>query len=128
MHFLDQGLNDRMEKGDYKPCIRANVRLDKEAKLNDVELTSLNLTMLAAGLDTMNSAVSWGIAMLATMPEIQSKAIAAIRKIYADDQPLCDANDQQTCQYLVTMVKEILRYVISRVIDITADDNQDTIQ
>jgi 3-hydroxyphenylacetate 6-hydroxylase len=112
MHLLDRELDNRMEKGQYKPCIRANVKLDNEAKLDDVELTSLNLTMLAAGLDTMNSAVSWGIAMLATMPEIQSKAIAAIRKTYADDHPLCDPNDQQTCQYLVIMIKEVLRYVI----------------
>lgn len=111
MHVLDRELDDKMEKGEHKPCIRANVIADVETKLDGVELTSLNLTMLAAGVDTMNSTVSWGIATFATMPEVQRKAIAAIRETYPDDQPLCDVNDRQTCQYLVITIKEILRYV-----------------
>ena len=110
MHGLDQDLNEKMEKGEHKPCIRANVKQDGEAKLSELELTSLNLTLLAAGLDTMNSAVNWGIGMLATNQAVQRKAIAAIRETYADDRPLGDANDQQTCQYVVIMIKEILRY------------------
>jgi 3-hydroxyphenylacetate 6-hydroxylase len=109
MHGLDHDLNEKMERGEHKPCIRANVKQDGEAKLSDLELTSLNLTLLAAGLDTMNSAVNWGIAMLATNQDVQNNAVAAIRETYADDQPLGDANDQQTCQYLVVMIKEILR-------------------
>lgn len=109
MMLMDQGLDDRIEKGTYKPSIRANALLDKEVKLNDSELVSLNVTMLAAGLDTMNSAVSWGIGMLATMPEIQERAIKSIREKYTDDQPLCNAADDQSCEYLVIMIKEILR-------------------
>ena len=85
------------------------MKLDPESVLDDTELTSLNVTMLAAGLDTMHGAVTWGIAMLAMMPEIQSKAVSAIRQTYADDQPLCDANEPQTCQYLVNMIREIFR-------------------
>jgi 3-hydroxyphenylacetate 6-hydroxylase len=50
--------------------------------------------------------------MLATNQEVQDKAIAAIRETYTVDQPLGDANDQQTCQYLVILIKEILRYSI----------------
>jgi len=110
MKQMDRGLEGRIENGTHRPCIRANVQLDAEAKLNASELTSLNLTMLAAGLDTMNSAVSWGIAMLATMPEIQNKAIQAIREKYAENEPLCDASDEQTIEYLVIMIKEILRF------------------
>ena len=110
MHGLDQDLNEKMKKGEHKPCIRANVKQDGEAKLSELELTSLNLTLLAAGLDTMNSAVNWGIGMLATNQKVQDKAIAAIRETYTADHPLGDANDQQTCQYLVILIKEILRY------------------
>ena len=109
MKQLDKALDNRLDQGDAQPCIRVNVKTDSEAKLTDAELTSLNLTLLAAGLDTMNSAVSWGIAALATMPAVQQKALAAIREQYAEDQPLCDLQDQQTCQYVVIMVKEILR-------------------
>ena len=107
---FDRDLDARMEKGTDKPCIRVNVLRDEEAKLTDIEMMSLNLTMLAAGLDTMNSAVGWGIAMLANNPDVQEKAVDAIREHYRDDQPLCDAADDQSCRYLVILIKEILRY------------------
>jgi len=109
MQLLDRDLDDRIEKGEHKPCIRANVLVDEEARLTPLELNSLNLTLLAAGLDTMNSAVSWGIAKLAERQDIQDKALAAIRETYPIDSPLCDAADDQGCTYLVAVIKEILR-------------------
>lgn len=109
MATLDKDLDDRIAKGTHKPCIRANVLVDKEAQLNNLKLSSLNLTLLAAGLDTMNSAVSWGIGLLATRQDIQEKTLAAIRQIYAEDNPLCNAADDQSCQYLMAVIKEILR-------------------
>ena len=111
MHRLDQDLEDRMEKGIHKPCIQANVRLDKEAKLNQVELTSINLSMLAGGLDTITSAMSWGIACLANHPEVQEKAWKAISEFYSTDEPLCDAKDDQNCTYVVALIKEIFRFL-----------------
>jgi 3-hydroxyphenylacetate 6-hydroxylase len=56
---LNKGLEDRMVKGTHQPCIQANVILDKEAKLNEEELTSISLTMLSGGLD-----VSWELPFL----------------------------------------------------------------
>ncbi|KAG9622186.1 cytochrome P450, partial [Aureobasidium melanogenum] len=50
---LNKDLDDRMAKGTHKPCIQANVIQDKEAKLNKEELTSISLTMLSGGLDTV---------------------------------------------------------------------------
>lgn len=111
MQLLDRDLDDRIEKGTHKPCIRANVLVDEEARLTALELSSLNLTLLAAGLDTMNSAVSWGIAKLAERQDIQDRALAAIRETYPIDSPLCDAADDQSCAYLVAVIKEILRWV-----------------
>jgi 3-hydroxyphenylacetate 6-hydroxylase len=109
MQILDHDLEDRIAKGTHKPCIRANVLVDKEAQLNKLELSSLNLTLLAAGLDTMNSAVSWGLAILAKRQDVQEKALAAIRETYSSSNPLCDAADDQRCAYLVAVIKEILR-------------------
>jgi 3-hydroxyphenylacetate 6-hydroxylase len=37
---LNRGLEERMEKGTHKPCIQANVILDKDAKLNNHYYTS----------------------------------------------------------------------------------------
>ncbi|KAL4981620.1 3-hydroxyphenylacetate 6-hydroxylase [Aspergillus falconensis] len=107
---LNRDLDDRMEKGTHKPCIQANVILDKEAKLNSAELTSISLTMLSGGLDTVTTLVAWSISLLAQRPDIQEKAAKAIREMYSEDQPLCDPADDQKCAYVAALVRECLRY------------------
>jgi len=107
---LNQDLDDRMEKGVHKPCIQANIILDKEAALNKEELTSISLTMLSGGLDTITTLVQWSVALLAQRPDIQKKAIMEIRKLYSEKEPLCDAYDDQKCEFIVALVRECLRY------------------
>ncbi|KAI9370948.1 3-hydroxyphenylacetate 6-hydroxylase [Aspergillus egyptiacus] len=107
---LNRDLDDRMEKGIHKPCIQANVILDKEAKLNSEELTSISLTMLSGGLDTVTTLVAWSISLLSQRPDIQNKAAEAIKQMYSEAQPLCDAADDQKCTYIVALVRECLRY------------------
>jgi 3-hydroxyphenylacetate 6-hydroxylase len=107
---LNRGLDERIANGTYKPCIQANVIMDKEAKLNKDELTSISLTMLSGGLDTVTTQVAWFCAMLSHHPEVQEKAVTEIHKMYGEDEPMCDANDDQKCEYIVALVKETLRY------------------
>ena len=107
---LNRDLEERMQKGTHKPCIQANVALDKEASLNKEELTSISLTMLSGGLDTITTLVQWSVALLAQRPDIQKKAIKAIREFYNETEPLCDVRDDQKCQYIVALVRECLRY------------------
>lgn len=107
---LNRDLDDRMEKGTHKPCIQANIIQDKEAALNKEELTSISLTMLSGGLDTITTLVQWSVALLAQRPDVQKKAVQEIRKFYSDDQPLADAYDDQKCQYIVALVRECLRF------------------
>lgn len=107
---LNKDLDDRMEKGTHQPCIQANVILDKEAKLNSEELTSISLTMLSGGLDTLTTLVAWSIALLAERPDIQAKAVEEIRKVYSKKEILCDAEDDQSISYIVALVREFLRY------------------
>ncbi|KAK2009852.1 cytochrome P450 [Colletotrichum eremochloae] len=107
---LNRSLDERMTNGTHKPCIQANVIMDKDAKLNKSELTSISLTMLSGGLDTLTTQVAWFVAMLAQRPDIQDKAVAAIREFYSEEQPMCDAKDDQECKYIVALVKESLRY------------------
>ncbi len=106
---LNKGLEDRMEKGTHQPCIQANVILDEEAKLNSEELTSISLTMLSGGLDTITTLLQWSVALLAQRPDIQQKAWQQIEEFYSVDQPLCDALDDQKCSYIVALVRECLR-------------------
>ncbi|KAL4930026.1 cytochrome P450 [Aspergillus undulatus] len=110
LNALNAALDDRMEKGTHSPCIQANVILDKEAKLNSEELTSISLTMLSGGLDTVTTLVAWSISLLAQRPDIQDKAAKAIQGMYGEDQPLCDSTDDQKCAYIVALVREFLRY------------------
>jgi 3-hydroxyphenylacetate 6-hydroxylase len=84
--------------------------MDKEAKLNKDELTSISLTMLSGGLDTVTTQVAWFVAYLSQHPEIQEKAVSEIRKFYSEKQPMCDEQDDQKCEYIVALVKESLRY------------------
>jgi len=107
---LNNGLDDRIARGTHKPCIQANVIMDEEAKLNKAELTSISLTMLSGGLDTVTTQVAWFVAYLSQHPEVQDKAVKEIRKTFGDDRPMCDEGDDQTCQYIVALVKESLRY------------------
>ncbi|CAK7199363.1 hypothetical protein SEUCBS139899_002041 [Sporothrix eucalyptigena] len=107
---LNRGLDERIAKGTHNPCIQANVMLDKEAKLNKEELTSISLTMLSGGLDTLTTTTAWFLAVLANHPEVQEKAIHEIRKFYDSNDPMCDADDDQKCPYMVALVRESLRY------------------
>lgn len=108
---LNRELDDRMEKGTHKPCIQANVIQDKEAKLNTEELTSISLTMLSGGLDTVTTLVAWSICLLSRRPDIQDKAIQAIRELHGDGNPITDCGDDQRCAYVAALVKECLRWV-----------------
>lgn len=58
----------------------------------------------------MTTLVAWSIALLAERPDIQETGLTEIRKVYPPNQPLCDANDDQSIPYIVALVKELLRY------------------
>ncbi|KAH1821206.1 hypothetical protein KXX19_000005 [Aspergillus fumigatus] len=110
LNALNRDLDDRMEKGIHKPCIQANVILDKEAKLNKEELISISLTMLSGGLDTITTLVAWSFCLLSRRPDIQEKAAQAIQDMFSQDEPLCDAQDDQKCAYVAALVRECVRY------------------
>lgn len=106
---LNKGLAQRMEKGTQDPCIQATIINDPDIHLNLEEITSINLTMISGGLDTVTTAVAWLIAVLAKRPDIQANAYKAILDVYSADNPLCDANDDQKIPYIVALVREGLR-------------------
>lgn len=118
LNALNRDLDDRMEKGIHKPCIQANVILDKEAKLNKEELISISLTMLSGGLDTITTLVAWSFCLLSRRPDIQEKAAQAIQDMFSQDEPLCDAQDDQKCAYVAALVRECLRSEIPCLTDL----------
>ena len=79
--------------GIHKPCLQANVILDKDAKHNDEKLTSISLAMLSGGLDTITTLVAWSIATLSQRLDIQENAVKAIEEFFGKEGPLCDPQD-----------------------------------
>ncbi|KAJ5086301.1 hypothetical protein NUU61_007608 [Penicillium alfredii] len=110
---LNRDLDDRLKRGVHKPCIQANVILDQDAKLNTEELTSISLTMLSGGLDTVTTLVAWSVGLLSERPDVQDKAATAIQELYSEKEPMCSADDDQRCAYVAALVKECLRSVLA---------------
>lgn len=106
-------LEAKVEKGTNKPCIQANVIKYKEEPLNSTELTSISLSMLSGGFETVASTVQWSVGWLAQHPELQERAYQEIRAFQGGAgavDPLCDAADEQKCGYINALAKEALRY------------------
>lgn len=111
LHRLDEDLQSRMDQGSHKPCIQANCILDPEAKLNRQDLTTISISLIQGGVETIVGTIMWSIALLAARPDIQAEAVAEIRKHYSQSEDiLCDASDPENCAYVAALVRECLRY------------------
>ena len=107
---FDEELRERVRLGAHAPCIQANVMADPEAKVSEEEVRSISLSMLSAGFETVGATVAWSLGFFAAHLEIQDKAYREIGKIYGEDQPLCDPQEDMKCEYVASLVKECLRY------------------
>ncbi|KAI0139345.1 putative cytochrome P450 phenylacetate hydroxylase [Xylariaceae sp. FL1272] len=107
---LNSDLADKMAKGTNKPCIQASVIKFKEVELNDTELTAISLSVLGGGFETVSNTMQWSIAYLSQHPGLQNRAYEEICKFQGSDEPLCDAADDQKCEYILGLAKESLRY------------------
>lgn len=98
---FNRELQQRLKNGEKVDCIQANVMA--EESLDSQELMSLSLTMVAGGLDTITTLVSWALLLLAHKPDIQNKAYLAIK------EHRMSTNDATECAYMVALVRELLR-------------------
>lgn len=117
LYKFNSDLAAKVEKGTNKPCIQANVIRNQEVGLTETELTSISLSMLSGGFETVSATVQWSVGYLARHPEIQERAFEAIREFQGvgagEDgvlNPLCDAADEQKCAYVAALAREALRY------------------
>jgi 3-hydroxyphenylacetate 6-hydroxylase len=109
LRALNKDLADKVAKGTNKPCIQANVITYKEEPINEIELLSISLSVLAGGFETVASTVQFAIGYLSQHPELQERAFDAIRAFQGHDG-LPDADDDLGCAYIVGFAKESLRY------------------
>jgi 3-hydroxyphenylacetate 6-hydroxylase len=98
----------QMKLGTDKPCIQGNVLRDQDHKFTEVELMSINMSMVSGGIDTLANTLIWTIGTLARRPDIQDTAYKAIREVHqADDWG--DVEEEKV-PYLSALVKESLRF------------------
>ncbi|KAI0456825.1 3-hydroxyphenylacetate 6 hydroxylase [Xylaria acuta] len=107
---LSSDLAKKMQEGTNKPCLQASVIKFKEVELDETELTAISLSVLGGGFETVSNTMQWSIAYLAQHTDIQDKAYEEICKFQDSDEPLCDASDDQKCNYILGLAKEALRY------------------
>lgn len=111
---FDQELRGRVRRGTHAPCIQANVMVDPGAKVSEEEVRSISLSMLSAGFETVGAPVAWSlVSSLRTRRSRTGRAKRSVRcmvKMYGEDQPLCDPQEDMRCEYVAALVKECLRY------------------
>ena len=107
MNALLEDLKARVKDGVDIPCITGNILKDPEAKLTDQELSSICLSMVSAGLDTLANTFIWSIGLLAKRPDIQEKAYEEMFKVYKGDIP---DSTEETVEYITALHKECSRY------------------
>ncbi|KAF8249080.1 cytochrome P450 [Wilcoxina mikolae CBS 423.85] len=112
MDMLLGELKRRIAEGTDKPCITGNVLKDPEAVLNDVEIKSICLSMVSAGLDTVPGNFTMGLGYLSTPhgQEIQQRAYDAIMAVYPNNNAWEACLKEEKVSYITAFVKETLRF------------------
>ncbi|KAH7388644.1 cytochrome P450 [Pyrenochaeta sp. MPI-SDFR-AT-0127] len=114
--YLDELLDkvrEMIKTGTEKPCISAAILKDEETRLTGVEVSSICLSLVSGGFETIPGTLVSCIGSLST-PEgqkYQERAYQEMKKIYPDPKESW-ANDfeKETVPYLNAIVKEAGRY------------------
>lgn len=107
MGLLLDDLKDRIAKGADVPCITGNILKDPDAKIAPLELSSICLSMVSAGLDTLGNTMIWSVGYLAKCPEIWEKAYDEINKVHGGEVPDIDS---ESVEYISSIHREASRF------------------
>lgn len=114
--YLNSLLNQvrsMIEKGTDKPCISAAILKDEETKLSGVEVSSICLSLVSGGFETIPGTLTSCIGSLST-PEgqvFQEKAYEDIKRIYPDVRDAWRNSFQsEDVPYVNAIIKEAARF------------------
>lgn len=112
-HLLDK-VRDMIKNGTEKPCISAAILKDEETKLTGVEVSSICLSLVSGGFETIPGTLTSCIGSLAT-PEgqlFQDRAYEDIQRHYPGgaSEIWLDSFRQEKVPYVNAIVKEAGRY------------------
>jgi phenylacetate 2-hydroxylase len=102
-----------IEKGTEKPCISAAILKDEETRLTGVEVSSICLSLVSGGFETIPGTLVSCIGSLSTPEGIkyQDRAYEDIRKLYPDIATAWSDNfEKEDVPYLNAVVMEAGRY------------------
>jgi phenylacetate 2-hydroxylase len=110
--LLDK-VRDMIEKGTEKPCISAAILKDEETRLTGVEVSSICLSLVSGGFETIPGTLVSCIGSLSTLEgqEFQEKAYQEITKVYPNIKDAWQVDfEKENVPYLNAIVKEAGRY------------------
>lgn len=114
--YLDELLDrvrEMIRKGTDKPCISAAILKDEETKLTGVEVSSICLSLVSGGFETIPGTLTSCIGSLCT-PEglkFQDAAYEDIKRYYPDTKEAWKASfSEEKVPYLNAIVKEAGRF------------------
>ncbi|KAL7947661.1 putative cytochrome P450 phenylacetate 2-hydroxylase [Trichoderma barbatum] len=108
LDFYEQ-LKQRMANGADNPCIAGNVLKDTETTVDENELKSICLTMVAAGLDTLPGNINLMIAYLSPFhgQEVQEHMYKEIIRLYPNEDPWDACLIEGRSEFVVSSVKNM---------------------
>lgn len=112
IHAMLEVLKKRIAEGTDKPCITGTILKDHQASLNDAEIMSLSLSVVAAGLETVSLNLVLALAYLSSPngQSIQTRAYREIMAVYPTGDAWERCLHEEEVPYMVALVKEVLRY------------------
>lgn len=113
LNLLLDKVRKMIEKGTDKPCISAAILKDEETKLTGVEVSSICLSLVSGGFETIPGTLTSCIGSLST-PEgqiWQERAYADIKRLYPDiREAWTSAVREEKVPYVNAIIKEAGRY------------------
>lgn len=112
-HLLDK-VREMIKRGTDKPCISAAILKDEETKLSGVEVSSICLSLVSGGFETIPGTLTSCIGSLATKEGqiFQDRAYEDIQRHYPGgmSELWLDSFQQEKVSYVNAIVKEAGRY------------------
>lgn len=113
LNFLLDKVRDKIQKGTDKPCISAAILKDEETRLTGVEVSSICLSLVSGGFETIPGTLTSCIGSLATKEGqiFQDRAYEDIMRHYPDlDSVWSNSFQEEKVPYVNAIIKEAARY------------------
>lgn len=113
LNFLLEKVRKMIQVGTDKPCISAAILKDEETKLTGVEVSSICLSLVSGGFETIPGTLTSCIGSLSTKQGqiFQAQAYADIKRYYPDIKDAWrNSFQKEKVPYVNAIVKEAARY------------------